>query len=83
MKKMLGGIKKHGLAGAVSKQGQQWAVPIIEQAQKIDGGAEKHGGLGQAALVYMGVSSSSEEAERLEVARLEAARLEEVRRQAE
>jgi flagellar biosynthesis GTPase FlhF len=72
MKKMLGGIKKHGLAGAVSKQGQQWVAPVIEQAQKIDGGAEKHGGLGQAALVYMGVSSSSEEAARLEAVRRQA-----------
>ena len=75
MKKMLGGIKKHGLAGAVNKQLGQWAEPVIEQAQKIDGGAEKHGGLGQAALVYMGVSSSSS-------GEVEAVRVEEVRRQA-
>ncbi len=33
---------------------------------------EKHGGLGQAALVYMGVSSSSEEAARLEAVRRQA-----------
>ncbi|MBA2629355.1 MAG: hypothetical protein H0U78_04905, partial [Rickettsiaceae bacterium] len=59
MSKAFGGIKKHGLLGAMGKQGTQWAKPVIKQAQKIDGGAEKHGGLLQAGLVYVGASSSS------------------------
>ena len=88
MKKMLGGIKKHGLGGAVNKQLGQWVERIAKQAQKIDGGAEKHGGLDKAALAQIHTwtapssSSSSQdesalrrEAEEL-VARREAEELE-------
>lgn len=65
MKKMLGGIKKHGLGGAVNKQLGQWAEPIAVQAEKIEGGVEKHGGLGEAMVAQVHVwtaPSSSEEA---------------------
>lgn len=43
LKKMLGGIKKHGLAGAVDKQLGQWSEVVVAQAEKIEGGVEKHG----------------------------------------
>ncbi len=43
MKKILGGIKKYGLAGAVSKQVGQWSEVVVAQAQQIEGGVEKHG----------------------------------------
>lgn len=93
MKKMLDGIKKHGLGGvggAVNKQLGQWVEPIAEQAQKIDGRAEKHGGLDKAALAqihtWTAPSSSDESALRREAEELEARRaaVEEIaRREAE
>ncbi|MEA0970305.1 hypothetical protein Megvenef_00263 [Candidatus Megaera venefica] len=89
MKKMLGGIKKHGLGGAVNKQLGQWAEPIAVQAEKIEGGVEKHGGLGEAMVAqvhaWTAPSSSDESALRREAEELEARRaVEEVaRREAE
>lgn len=72
MKKMLGGIKKHGLGGAVNKQLGQWVEPVLKQAEKIEGGAEKHGGLDKAAVAQIHewtATDKTPEAEELEAIR--------------
>ena len=69
---MLGGIKKHGLGGAVNKQLGQWVEPVLKQAEKIEGGAEKHGGLDKAAVAQIHewtATDKTPEAEELEAIR--------------
>lgn len=80
-KKMLGGIKKHGVAGAVSKQLGQWSEAVVDQAEKMEGGVEKHG-LEGAVVRQLDVwtSSSSEEQSKREA---EERVREELRRKAE
>ncbi len=74
---MLGGIKKHGLGGAVSKQLGQWSEVVVAQAEKMEGGVEKHGLEGAVVKQVDAWISPEEQSKR------EAEEREELRRKAE
>lgn len=76
---MLGGIKKHGLAGAIDKQLGQWSEVVVAQAAKIEGGVEKHG-LEGAVVKQVDAWISPEEQSKREAEERER---EELRRKAE